>query len=143
MAEYRQVEERYDSSTRTSNNLPKCYLKEITIDEEWGQRRKIFRFYWYDEKQKRYVDRIFLRYEEVLVKYLINVNPEKMQSLLDNCTFYVYVKKTVNKYTQAVENQVKILNDNDPEMKKAKETTQESPEGIPTTDQETGETEAA
>ena len=29
------------------------------------------------------------------------------------------------------------------EMKKAKETTQESPEGIPTTDQETGETEAA
>ena len=110
----------YPSNTIADNNLPKCYLQEITVHEVWGQTRELLRYYQYNEKTGTYSHRCFFEYEELLVKYLINSNPEKMQYLLDNGKFYVYVVRTVRKFVNAVDEQTAVINARDKELQQAK-----------------------
>lgn len=110
----------YPSHTIADNNLPKCYLQEIIVHEVWGQTRELLRYYQYNERTGTYSHRCFFEYEELLVKYLINSNPEKMQYLLDNGKFYVYVVRTVRKFVNAVDEQTAVINARDKELQQAK-----------------------
>ena len=54
------------------------------------------------------------------VKLHSNSNPEKMQYLLDNGKFYVYVVRTVRKFVNAVDEQTAVINARDKELQQAK-----------------------
>lgn len=103
------------SRTRGTSILALCYIEE-KINEP-GQ--KMYTYYYFSKKEKRYLSRTLIMHEGQLVNHLMYNTPEKLQELLDNGSLYGYVVRTVRRYEKAVELQFNELCSADKEMQLA------------------------